>query len=147
LNVKGFGFQIVAFNEQEIELTKASSSNSLKTTVVLKSEDLNDINSDLLKKILKAVDLNFPEEVMILKYSGNKPFRITDILKTSQTEVCLCFGFTPQELGLNLDITKYSIFECQPTKSLFANGLSGLNQNSNEKKLLWVALKEIFAKP
>ena len=57
----------------------------------------------------------------------------------------ILFGVKPEQLQLNINYTKYLPFQFRDTWILASDSLPELDGNEPSKKLLWIALKKIFA--
>ena len=101
--------------------------------------------ANFLTKILSAVKLNLKADVLILTKTPDNDFSFSPLAKELGIQKAIFFGQSPQTVGLQINCPKYQPFQLNDCLFLFADDLASISANQQLKKLLWNALKEIFA--
>ncbi|MCX3265941.1 hypothetical protein [Pedobacter agri] len=116
-----------------------------KSVLILVNDQLNEVSTeqgrDLLRKIVKAVDLGTPD-FAIVNYAQ---YRGTDYLEFHaffKPVTMLSFGVEITDLKLNL-VWQNEIINHGNTKIIFAPNLHQLDSDLTAKKLLWANLQKI----
>jgi hypothetical protein len=98
----------------------------------------------LLEKILSSVKLNL-KDVELVDVSKNNFKELISSLSNSKNLVILSFGVAMSKLSLEFLLFPYQTKEINGNKFLLVDDLLTINNNQkDEKKLLWVSLKEMF---
>lgn len=115
-----------------------------KTLIVINSNDKD--NLDFLTKILKAIQFDITQDVILLALDKGKVVRLTDINKNVNVlmENVLLFGVSPKMLSLQFNLPKYYDLKINDILFLGADTLSTITKNQAKKKQLWLALQKIF---
>jgi len=112
-------------------------------TLVIVNHDIANLNSNenvLMNKILEAVGLSL-EKVLIV----SKPaIDINLIWRYLKINKCLLFGIKPKNVGLHIDINNYLPTNFNDKILLLSDSIEALQKHSENKKLLWKALQNIF---
>ncbi len=130
-----------AQNETILELKKTD---SLEDVVVI----VNSINSnqkDLLLKILSSVKLSF-EKISLIDVSSST-LSFSESIKKSKHPILriISFGVDMSKIGLEVSVFPYQLKVEKNLSFLLIDSLQIINENKkDEKKLLWVILKQIF---
>ena len=114
-----------------------------KHKVVILVKELNPIDSELLGKILGAVQLNL-QNVEIIEMSKNPNMDLSHIFTQKSVNQLISFGVMMSEINLMLRLTPYQILESKGIKFISGVSLTDLQNDIPKKKLLWGALKEMF---
>ncbi|RYD71138.1 MAG: hypothetical protein EOP55_21080 [Sphingobacteriales bacterium] len=116
-----------------------------KSVLILVNDQLNEVSTeqgrDLLRKIVKAVDLGTPD-FAIVNYAQ---YRGTDYLEFHaffKPVTMLSFGVEITDLKLNM-VWQNEIINHGNTKIIFAPNLHQLDSDLTAKKLLWANLQKI----
>lgn len=107
---------------------------------VIKAQD--NTHEPFLKKILAATKL--PENQYLIKSLDSERTHYQSLIANYSPSFVLFFGFNPQEIGVQMNITPYHSISIGNRQLLFAHNLSELNTNANYKKALWAQLKNWF---
>ncbi|MBK7408393.1 MAG: hypothetical protein IPL49_16890 [Saprospirales bacterium] len=99
---------------------------------------------ELLSKILKSVELDNTKDTLLLKAAPSTRFSLIALCRQTGCHTFLLFGATPLHLGLQLRMEKYTPFEINGLKGLWADSLSELEPSRELKTALWSALKSLF---
>ncbi len=111
--------------------------------VVLKeTEGLEHTN--FLNKVLLAAGLNLEKDTLLAALEAGEQLPVLPLAKTKQAESILVFGFTPKQLGLNLDCPLYQPVNFYGVRFLFADNVSILEPDNGRKRQLWQALQQLF---
>ena len=100
---------------------------------------------DFLTKILSAVKLDLKTEVFVLTKTPDNNFSFSTFAKEVGIQKAILFGLSPQTIGLQINCPKYQPFKLNDCLFLFADELANISAQQSLKKLLWAALKEVFA--
>jgi DNA polymerase III psi subunit len=114
-----------------------------KHKVVILVHELNPADSELLEKILGAVQLNL-QNVEVIEMSKNKGLNLEHIFTQKSVNQLISFGVMMSEVNLMLRLTPYQILETKGVKFLSGVSLTDLQNDVPKKKQLWGALKEMF---
>jgi DNA polymerase III psi subunit len=114
-----------------------------KHKVVILVQELNPADSELLEKILGAVQLNL-QNVEVIEMSKNKGLNLEHIFTQKSVHQLISFGVMMSEVNLMLRLTPYQILESKGVKFLSGVSLTDLQNDIPKKKLLWTALKGMF---
>ena len=114
-----------------------------KHKVVILVKELNPTDSELLEKILGAVQLTL-QTVEIIKMNENPTMDLSHIFTQKSVNQLISFGIMMSEVNLMLRLTPYEILESKGIKFISSVSLTDLQNDIPKKKLLWGALKEMF---
>ena len=116
-----------------------------KSVLILVNDKLNDVSTeqgrDLLRKIVKAVDLSTPDFAIVnyAQYQGTDFVELHGFFKPL---IMLSFGVEITDLKLNL-VWQNEIISHDTTKIIFAPNLHQLDSDLAAKKSLWGNLQKI----
>ena len=116
-----------------------------KSVLILVNDHLNDVSTeqgrDLLRKIVKAVDLSTPDFAIVnyAQYQGADYVELHGFFKPL---IMLSFGVEIADLKLNL-VWQNEIISHGSTKIIFAPNLHHLDSDLGAKKSLWGNLQKI----
>ena len=133
--------EISAQNETILEL---KDTDSLKDVVMI----VNSINSnqkDLLLKIISSVKLSF-EHISLIDFSSNT-LSISELIKKSKHPKLriISFGVDMNIIGLEISVSTYQLKVEKTLSFLLIDSLQAIYENrKDEKRLLWVVLKQMF---
>jgi hypothetical protein len=105
---------------------------------------LGDEELTLLLNILGACNINM-QHVALVNAAHYTAISSEEIEEVFAPKFLLFFGTEPQQFEYPLQIPMYKIQAYNSKKFLTAPDLNTLQQNKEEKKKLWLALKELFA--
>lgn len=103
----------------------------------LKTED-----ADLLNNLLKACQLT--QDDIALVNLGDQEAVISEILNFLKSEKAIFFGIPFSTIDLNISDEEDKILEAGNCKLIRTLPLGSLQKNTDRKKALWKALKELF---
>jgi len=116
-----------------------------KFVLLLVNDKNNEVSTEqgreLLRKIVKAIDLNTPD-FALLNYARHEGTTYTELHQFFKPQLMLAFGVQSGHLDLNL-VWKNEILIHEATKIIFAPNLHDLEGNLAEKKALWSHLQKI----
>ncbi len=104
------------------------------------STSLTEENQLFLSKIMLAIQLDLNKDIDL--YEAQIQYK--DLCKDADYTTLLIFGYTPQMLGLNIQINNYQIVKFKHTHLLFAHDLETISTDISKKKLLWQQLQLLF---
>ena len=114
-----------------------------KHKVVILVKELNPTDSQLLGKILGAVQLTL-QTVEVIEMSKNPNMDLSHIFTQKSVNQLISFGVMTSEVNLMLRLTPYQILESKGVKFISGVSLTDLQNDIPKKKLLWGALKVMF---
>ncbi|PWS30845.1 hypothetical protein [Pedobacter paludis] len=116
-----------------------------KSVLILVHDKTNDVSTEqgreLLRKIVKAVDLGTPD-FALLNYANYLGTDFIELHQFFKPQIMLSFGVETQTLKLNL-IWQNEIILHETTKMIFAPNLHDLDGDISAKKLLWGNLQKL----
>jgi hypothetical protein len=115
-----------------------------KILLLVQAEPQFSGNQDFLVKILAAAQVNPEKDALWATVDIHTSISVTQLLKLKQPDQILVFGFTPQMLGLQVDIPVYRPTDFYNATWLFAEALSVLEPDKARKGMLWKALQQLF---
>ncbi len=118
--------------------------NNQKKILIMVSHSINDLNSEenvLLFNILKAIHLTI-EDVKLVEFAG-QPFKF--IKNSIEFEKCILLGLDGSQIGLQMALNPYHIFNFMNTFFLTSHSANLLNKHKKYKENLWKALQKMFA--
>jgi hypothetical protein len=129
--------------ETKDELAPTPIKNTTKTNwVFINNPDSAQLQ--LLEKILSSVKLNL-KDVELVDVSKNNFKELISSLSNGKNLVILSFGVAMSKLSLEFLLFPYQTKEINGNRFLLVDDLLTINNNQkDEKKLLWVSLKEMF---
>lgn len=102
-----------------------------------------EITLDFVTKVLSAVNHDINDDCVVLVQTA--PYLFRDILQQYNCTKAIFFGQRPTNIGLNVDTKFYAPMHLLDCELLFAYPLSMIEQDAAQKKLLWDAMKIMFA--
>ena len=116
-----------------------------KSVLILVNDSDNEVSTlegrELLRKIVKAIDLSAPDFALI-NYANYQEVDFVELHQFFKPQLMLSFGVEPQHLKLNLTRTGEIIFH-ETTRIIFAPNLHPLDSDIDAKKSLWANLQKI----
>ena len=121
--------------------------NNQKKILVVINTDLNPILSHqdhLLAKILKAIQIDFPNDIHLLSLMNGRNVSLTSLINQREINSILLFGVVPQQVSFQISLPKYQPIQIQGIPILYADGLDEIEKNQGLKKHLWTCLQNIY---
>jgi len=116
-----------------------------KSVLILVNDNQNDVSTDqgreLLRKIVKAIDLGTPD-FALLNYSNYNGTDFVELHRFFKPAIMLSFGVAFADLKLNLT-WQNEIIVHETTRIIFAPNLHHLDSDILAKKTLWGHLQKI----
>lgn len=100
---------------------------------------LSKADKDLLDKILAATHL--PEEQICHLSIDKESIALGPLVTVEHKLLVLCFGLTPDQVGLQIKAPSYKPFTLFDMTCVFMDELAQFNREANLKKYLWNLLK------
>jgi hypothetical protein len=98
-----------------------------------------------LQKVIGAAQLDIERDTLLAQWqAGQLPPSLFPLIRLKQPSVVLVFGWSPKDLGIQADFTRYQPVEFAGTTFLWADALHQLEPDRNLKGQLWTALKTLF---
>jgi len=136
-------FKIISITDTQSIINQCSGNAQKGIFICYPTSD--EVMVDFLTKILSAVKLNLKKDVFILEKTPDNDFSFSSFAKEVGIQKAILFGVAPQTIGLQINPQNYKPFTLNDCLFLFADELATISANQQLKKLLWNALKEIFA--
>jgi|GEM_PF-5142928 len=123
------------------EQTDCTDSNS-ETRLVVYSHDLKQEESALLAKILSATGLQ--SDAIVHYIIQDKANHVKSLFNHEKSFKIIAFLCDPQDLGLQIDSSKYKSIHVHNCEVVFLDDLKAISDNPRLKKYLWELLKKWF---
>jgi len=135
----------IVSGEKKSELN-ISGSNQKHLIIVYRAEK-SAFDRTFLEKILGAVHYDLEQDTTLIELKEDQQFSFQDFSKSLTPRHLISFGIAPKELGLNLNSQVYQIRNIANCRFLFANNLSEISKDKNQKAALWGCLQSMFINP
>lgn len=97
---------------------------------------------EFLFKMLGAVKHNLENTLII---SDQSKITFKQIVKNNTVRHIMFFGTTRKNVGLNLNLKRYKIFNLQNINCLFIDKLEVIKEDNKRKSALWSLMKTMFS--
>ena len=111
-----------------------------KALVICLENDINEANTQLLDKILSAINLSIQDVEIIIQPTGSI-LNITQLLRDCEPNVMLSFHVNLNKNGLNIEQKLYQPIILMNTSIIISQALSHLQNDNQAKAKLWNAIK------
>lgn len=107
--------------------------------VLVDKKDYDELNQDLLKKIIGALKFDFSKDVLVMEYE------IGTILEfqPSSCRVIISFGIPLKHLGIHFSLQKYDLLQHRQHQFLLADTLKEISADKKLKGTLWASLQGV----
>lgn len=106
------------------------------------ASELPEAERVMLEKMLGALKMKLDETALIVA-DAVQPF--SSLKKHILFKNIVVFGFSPEQLGLNINASYYRLIRFSDTQILFSEELAALSENKDKAKdRFWKAMKEMF---
>ncbi len=105
-------------------------------------EVLSETNRSFLYKMLGAVKHN-KENTLFIADHCNINFK--QIIQKGTAKRIMFFGSTRNDVGMNLNLKRYKIFNIQNIDCLFIDKISLIQEDQKRKSALWSLMKVMFS--
>ncbi|KQR69884.1 hypothetical protein [Pedobacter sp. Leaf176] len=116
-----------------------------KSVLILVNDSDNEVSTlegrELLRKIVKAIDLSAPDFALV-NYANYQEVNFIELHQFFKPQLMLSFGVEPQHLKLDLAWSEEMIHH-ETTRIIFAPNLHPLDGDIAAKKSLWANLQKI----
>lgn len=114
----------------------------LKFLICIKQENkIEPELKEMLLNIIKALKID-ENEVEIISFSNK--IHLTQLLHTFKVSKVLCFGTEAEDISLNINLTKYHLYNINNFELIVVNDLIDVYNNQNMKSALWKLLQKMF---
>ena len=132
--------------ENQIAWSDCSGANA-KRTLVLSSDTEMRGNLSFLKKILRAVDLDFDKDIHFMSAPVNLQIQLMSDSHLTQYSKLVLFGIRPSQIGIwSGDKVGCHVLSFESLVCVVAPALQDIERQPEYKKVLWSALKQVFQK-
>jgi|AntRauTorckE5430_2_1112549.scaffolds.fasta_scaffold01519_6 DNA polymerase III psi subunit len=118
--------------------------NAKKTLIVVNDKNAEEL--DFLAKILKAIQYEISEDVILFPLQKDKRINLSAFNKNLTTEIdfILLFGVEASQLDLQFKLPNYYPLKVNNMTFLSADNLASISKNKNLKMKLWQNLQQLF---
>lgn len=118
--------------------------NAKKTLIVTNSDDAEQL--DFLGKILKAIQYDISQDVVLFPLEKGKIVNLTAFKKKNAAEInyVLLFGVDINQLDLQFKLPNYYPLKISEITFLAADSLGAISKNKVLKMKLWEKLQQLF---
>ena len=138
-NTDFFEGEIISIKDHEKHLAdiKGGGGKGMLIIIFRKEEE----QMPFLEKVFSAIKMDLKKDMFLLKLDVDAQFQLVELQKKSPFREIIFFGFDPKQVGLNLNLAKYSSVLFNELKIMKADGLEAIAGNEKLKRELWNALK------
>lgn len=111
-----------------------------KAVLIFCNIELSETESDLLTKILGAIQYDLTKDALIVSLEEKDQVHLAPLLVES-IQLVVAFGCTPTQLQTHIADQKYKAQHLLSRKFIFSDPLAALLENKTLKMALWNALK------
>lgn len=118
--------------------------NAKKTLIVTNNADAEQL--DFLAKILKAIQYDISQDVVLFSLEKEKKINLTAFKKKNDFEInhILLFGVDINQLDLQFKLPNYYPLKVNEITFLGADSLGSISKNKALKMKLWEKLQQLF---
>lgn len=142
MNSQLINFKIIAKAEIGDILEQCRGNNQKGIFLMYSKEELEQV--PFLSKILAAVQLDLATDVLVLAAKSAPRFSLSDLKQHQTFDKVIIFGFSPSQLGLQLQLQPYQLYTISNTQYLFTDSLETIAASTSLKGQLWKALQLLF---
>lgn len=117
-----------------------------QTIVVIRAEDYTSESQAMIGKLFGALNLTLDKDITTVQVLKDE-FSLNDLIDDARVKYLITFGFKPQELGWNVEGSKYHLHRFESFTWLPGDSLTTIAQDKNHKQQLWSAIKDLYNKP
>ena len=122
---------------------------SYELIVVVRKEELNNMSSNLLNNIIKAIKLPKESSYLTIQFKLEDPCHFSDLKCNYQFTKMIVFGLTPKDLGLNINTSLNKLLIFGDHTFLFTSSIEQIieeqKQGKKQAKIqLWKAIQLLF---
>lgn len=130
--------------ETPIPWADCAGSNAKRTLILSVSAETAG-NLPLLKKILRAIDLDFDEDIHFLYTPDNFQTQLMADPHLGSYRRLILFGISPSQVGIpSRGTAECQVFHFEKCVCIAAPSLDDIEKKPEQKKVLWSALKMVF---
>lgn len=111
-----------------------------KAVLIFCNTELSETESDLLTKILGAIQYDLTKDALIVSLEEKDQVHVAPLLVES-IQLVVAFGCAPAQLQTHIADQKYKAQHLLSRKFIFSDPLAALLENKTLKMALWNALK------
>lgn len=136
LDNKFLDFKLFVLPETE----KSVETNEIHALFILvRQEDYDESNRELLKKIIGAMKLDFEKEVFVKVIEEGERINYNTI----RSKALISFEVPMKHAGIHYPLKKYQLLEYNEGQFLLADSLNAIATDRNLKGMLWNVLKNL----
>jgi DNA polymerase III psi subunit len=123
--------------------TNRCKGNNARRTLVLSEQKDFEENGPLLVKILRAVELDFEQDVSFILMQDGETLSLLSTPEISNYDNLILFGIKPAQIGL-ASRQSSSLLRLENHTIIVSGSLNKITQDAKVKKDLWAQLKAVF---
>jgi DNA polymerase III psi subunit len=145
LNLPFFKQEVFWISPAAEILEQTTGDNARGVAIIAKvTEETSVEEMNLLSKILRSVNLDDKKDILLWKGPSVLPFNAIDLCRQTDSKTLLLFGFPPAQVGLRIQLQKYTPFSINGIQGLWSDSLSDLEKTKGLKNALWSGLQTLF---
>lgn len=142
MNTSNFILPYYDIPKSEFPIDRCNGNNAKRTLVLVEQKDFKE-HGALLTKILRAVDLDFKEDVSFIALEKGESLSFLNTASVNEYDNVLLFGVAPTQLGLQTN-PRLSMIRLENHTIIISTQLSHISIDAKAKRTLWEHLKEVF---
>ena len=142
MNSSIFEFPYYDISGSEFPINRCKGNNARRTLVLVERTDFEE-HGVLLTKILRAVDLDFEQDVSFITLEKDETVGLLNSSIAKQFDYVLLFGIAPRQIGL-MTTSRLSMLRLENHTIIVSTLLSMVSKDAKAKRILWSHLKEVF---
>lgn len=137
-------FKIFLSPDMDNILTQCKGQNQKKLLIVYENNEVHVALEAFLAKILKAVQHDIEEDILLLRIQTGQTFSLTALCQEWDIEHCISFGVSGKRMGMHIHYPTYQPFRFHDLNFLMVDGLDKVEGEVLLKKSLWGCLQKMF---
>jgi len=139
-----FEYPYYNISESVFPKDRCIGNNERRTLVLVEQKDFAD-HGALLTKILRAVDLDFEQDISFIPVEKNERISFLNTSDSKEYENILLFGLEPQQIGLMTNPGQ-GLLRLEDFTVIVSSPLSAIAKDPVAKRNLWGHLQRVFKK-
>ena len=142
MKTTNFEYPYYKIPESVFPTNRCKGNNARRTLVLSEQKDFEE-NGPLLVKILRAVELDFEQDVSFILMQDGETLSLLSTPEISNYDNLILFGIKPMQVGLASQKSS-SLMRLENLTIIVSGSLDKIIKDSNVKKDLWAQLKAVF---
>jgi len=142
LKTGNFEYQYYNLSESEFPIDRCIGNNARRALVLAEQKDFQE-HSALLKKILRAVNLDFEHDVSFLSMQKDEMLNLLNTTHVTEYNHVLLFGIAPSQIGFKMK-PGLDLLKLEALTIIVSATLDSISKDALAKRKLWELLKNVF---